>query len=107
MIASQESYLPSVNVITEIEDGMAEKVFGGIGATPSATEGSNVNTAPKMENATNIPSLQPDKNLGLTPFFPDLPTTKLPRLGPLDPANRTAPTPKNAITVTIPLPLPV
>jgi hypothetical protein len=59
-----------------------------------------------MENANMFSSPQAYQEFGLIPFVPNLPATKLPRLGPLDPATRT-PNPKNAITVTIPLPLPV
>ncbi|MBD2296682.1 hypothetical protein H6G06_25165 [Anabaena sphaerica FACHB-251] len=107
MLSSKENYLKATHLVSEINDNIAEQLCGGAITTPETTGENNLGTLPTTGNKTSIPSTIAYDAFGLTPFFPDLPTTKLPRLGPLDPSSRTAPTPKNAITITIPLPLPV
>lgn len=83
------------SLMVELTDAMAEEVCGGAIANPVTTGG--------LGNA--IPAQVGYGAMGLTPFLPPLPATKLARLGPLDPSTRTAP--KNEVTITIPLPTPI
>jgi uncharacterized protein (DUF2126 family) len=106
-VSTVNNYSEAATLVTELNDATAEKVCGGAITTPETTGGNNINTMPTTGNKTNIPSPTGYENFGLTPFLPDLPAAKLPRLGPLDPSKRTATTPKDSITITIPLPLPV
>jgi hypothetical protein len=103
MCSSQDSYLQPTCLITEINDAIAEKVCGGAITDPQ-TPGQNSSNTTNQGNAAITASPIAYNQLGLTPFFPNLPDTKLPRLGSLDVSNRTTPTPKGSITVTIPLP---
>jgi hypothetical protein len=107
MFTSQENSLIANTLVNEINDTLAEKLCGGTITTPQTTQENGLSTMPRTGNETSMPSVKASDALGLTPFVPHLPTTKLPRLGPLDPTKRTANTPKNAVTITIPLPLPV
>ncbi|MEA5620697.1 hypothetical protein VB711_23065 [Cronbergia sp. UHCC 0137] len=83
--------------LSTLTDARAEQIYGGTNTNPLDTD----------KNYQIIPSSETYQGVGLTPFYPDLPKTKLARLDPLDPSTRPEFTPKNAITITIPLPLPV
>ena len=83
-------------LVVEITDRTAEQVCAGSMVTPE-TDGA------KEENDHTTPPAGWDGGIGLKPFLPTLPGTKLHRLGSLDPYNR--PTPKNSITITVPLPV--
>ncbi|TAF04866.1 MAG: hypothetical protein EAZ77_15030 [Nostocales cyanobacterium] len=107
MLASKKKYLKIVTFVSEIDDDIAEQICGGAITTPETTGEDSLSTTPITANTTSIPSSTAYNNPDLIPFFPNLPATKLPRLAPLDPSTRTAPTPKNSITITIPLPSPV
>ncbi|WP_413174999.1 hypothetical protein [Anabaena azotica] len=105
MFTSPENSLIANTLVNEINDTLAEQLCGGTIATPQTTQENGLSTMPRTGNQTSMPSLQASGALGVTPFVPNLPTTKLPRLGPLDPTKRTTNTPKNAVTITIPLPV--
>ncbi|MBD2666267.1 hypothetical protein B6N60_02574 [Richelia sinica FACHB-800] len=64
------------------------------------------NTQPQL-TSNSLPLPGNYQAYGMTPFAPTLPATKLPRLNPIEPSPRTKPNVKNAINITIPLPLPV
>lgn len=109
MLISKENYLKAATLVSEINDIKAEKICGGTMTAPQTTEENSPSTipAPATGSQRTIPSPTAYNDLGLTPFFPDLPATKLPRLGQLDPNNRTVSPRKNQITITIPLPSPI
>jgi hypothetical protein len=94
-----------LSLIEELNDTTAEKLCGGSTITPEVSGEDPTNQSSRVDTAS-IPSTEDFQQLGLQPFFPVLSNSKLPRLGHLDPANRTPSTPKNSITITIPLPLP-
>ncbi|MBD2385518.1 hypothetical protein [Cylindrospermum sp. FACHB-282] len=90
-------------LVEQLSDATAEKVCGGAINTPETTAGENKSEPPaKVGNDKAIPLGIGYGGLGKVPFYSPLPPTKLPRLGGLDPSTRTSP--KNAITITIPLP---
>ncbi|HLO88989.1 MAG TPA: hypothetical protein VK203_28830 [Nostocaceae cyanobacterium] len=96
-----------LTLLEELNDPSAEKLCGGSTTTPQATGQGQVADQNSRIDTSSIPSTDDFQQAGLKPFFPVLSNTKLPRLGPLDPAHRTPTKPQNAITITIPLPLPV
>ena len=101
---TSESEIDISIFVRELRDSLSEKICGGGANTPETTGGNSQTTPPKGNNK-NIPSPAAYNELGLTPFFPDLPNNKLSHLGPLDPSTRTTPAAKNnSITITIPLP---
>ncbi|MEA5575925.1 hypothetical protein [Anabaena sp. UHCC 0451] len=107
MLISTENYLKAATLVSEINDIKAEKICGGMMTAPQTIEENSPSTIPATGSQRNISSPRAYNELGLTPFFPDLPATKLPRLGQLDPNNRTVSPRKNQITITIPLPSPI
>jgi hypothetical protein len=101
--ASEPEEISRSSLISDIQDAIAEQLCGGTMTPDTATDASNT-TTPETNTKNAIPSPASYQKYGLTPFFPNLPATKLPRLGSLDPSARQATQPKNAITITIPLP---
>lgn len=97
--------LAASTLVAELTDAMAEEICGGAIANPETTGKNNASTPATSGSGNAIPAAVGYGGMGLTPFLPPLPTTKLARLGPLDPSTRTAP--KNEITITIPLPTPI
>ncbi|BAZ31562.1 hypothetical protein NIES4074_40350 [Cylindrospermum sp. NIES-4074] len=97
--------LASSTLMAELPDAMAEEVCGGAIANPETTGKNNASTPATGGFGNAIPAEVGYGAVGLTPFLPPLPATKLARLGPLDPSTRTAP--KNEVTITIPLPTPI
>ncbi|HLP89689.1 MAG TPA: hypothetical protein VK184_13990 [Nostocaceae cyanobacterium] len=96
-----------LSLVEELSDITAEKLCGGSIITPDTTAENKASATPSNVDTSNNPSMDDLLQVGLKPFTPPLPETKLSRLGPIDPANRTPTKPQSAITVTIPLPLPV
>lgn len=90
------------NIVEELTDATAEQICAGAIDTPETTEENKSITPAKGGNVNGIPLGIGYNGLGTTPYYSPLPATKLPRLGGLDPSTRT--TPKNAISITIPLP---
>lgn len=89
-------------LVEELTDATAEQICGGAIDTPETTEENKSITPAKEGNVNGIPLGIGYNGLGTAPYYSPLPATKLPRLGELNPSTRT--TPKNAISITIPLP---
>ncbi len=83
------------SVILELTDTAAAEVCAGLKIIPQTTGSSG-------EDDNTLPPAGWDGGIGLMPFLPPLPGTKLHRLGILDPTKRTSP--KNSITISIPIP---
>jgi hypothetical protein len=80
--------ISSEDLVEELTDIAIEKISAGAVYPP--------------EIGTEIPVGIGNGGFGLSPDYSPLPKPKLPRLGALDPAKRTSP--KNAVTITIPIP---
>lgn len=102
----------SSDLVQELTDSRSEQVCGGAIMTPDTTGGNDSTMTPATQgNSSALPlnvgykpinGIADYGQLGLNPFYPTLPPSKLPRIGSLDPSTRTSP--KNVITITIPLP---
>lgn len=78
-----------LNLFAELTDTNAEQLCGGAIQTP---EGSAGNSAKAPDGGGNISTTPVATGPGLTPFYPALPTRKLPGLGPLNGASKTSKT---------------
>lgn len=77
-------------LVAELTDNFSEQISGGAIITPEKTAENTQKTPPSADNTgknTKIPTLD---DVGLTPFYPPLPTMKLARLGTLKGRNSTA-----------------
>jgi hypothetical protein len=95
------------DLLIEVNNQTAAHILGGsTNVSEPVVANSSDNHQPQITN-NSVPLPADYQAYGMTPFVPKLPATKLPRLGQIDPSQGHKPRVKNAITITIPLPLPV
>ncbi|MCM0593528.1 MAG: hypothetical protein HEQ35_01775 [Gloeotrichia echinulata IR180] len=91
-------------LVEELSDGRSEQVSGGRILTPEipGTTVGDSNSIPSGGGYSPTPMMGGSGGIDLNPFYLPQHASKLPRLGPIDPSTRTSP--KNVMTITIPLP---